>query len=102
MPFGGCASYALEDICLTLQHADEIRAYEQRRRAEAPWLWRNGNEGVGAMRRHRAHRASRSDTLDDYLERLAARLGGLRAAPHQLTLLTLRLRAFALNAFSWG
>ena len=29
----------LDDIALTLQHADEIRAYEQRRRAEAPWLF---------------------------------------------------------------
>lgn len=29
----------LDDIGLTLQHADEIRAYEQRRRAEAPWLF---------------------------------------------------------------
>ena len=28
----------LDDIALTLQHADEIRAYEQRRRREAPWL----------------------------------------------------------------
>ena len=28
----------LDDIALTLQHADKIRAYEQRRRHEAPWL----------------------------------------------------------------
>ncbi|MBS0003380.1 MAG: 3-isopropylmalate dehydratase small subunit [Thioalkalivibrio sp.] len=28
----------LDDIALTLQHADEIRAYEERRRREAPWL----------------------------------------------------------------
>jgi 3-isopropylmalate/(R)-2-methylmalate dehydratase small subunit len=28
----------LDDIALTLQHADKIRAYEQRRRQEAPWL----------------------------------------------------------------
>ena len=28
----------LDDIALTLQHADEIRAYEARRREEAPWL----------------------------------------------------------------
>ena len=28
----------LDDIALTLQHADEIRAYEARRRQEAPWL----------------------------------------------------------------
>lgn len=29
----------LDDIGDTLEHADEIRAYEQRRRAEAPWLF---------------------------------------------------------------
>jgi len=29
----------LDDIGLTLQHVDEIRAYEQRRRREAPWLF---------------------------------------------------------------
>lgn len=29
----------LDDIGLTLQHADDIKAYEQRRRAEAPWLF---------------------------------------------------------------
>ena len=29
----------LDDIGLTLQHVDEIKAYEQRRRAEAPWLF---------------------------------------------------------------
>ncbi len=29
----------LDDIALTLQHADEIRAYEERRRREAPWLF---------------------------------------------------------------
>ncbi|AGA32886.1 3-isopropylmalate dehydratase small subunit [Thioalkalivibrio nitratireducens DSM 14787] len=28
----------LDDIALTLQHADRIRAYEARRREEAPWL----------------------------------------------------------------
>jgi len=28
----------LDDIGLTLQHADSIRAYEARRRSEAPWL----------------------------------------------------------------
>lgn len=28
----------LDDIALTLQHADRIRAYEARRRREAPWL----------------------------------------------------------------
>jgi len=29
----------LDDIALTMQHVDEIKAYEQRRRAEAPWLF---------------------------------------------------------------
>jgi len=29
----------LDDIALTLQHADEIRAYEERRKQEAPWLF---------------------------------------------------------------
>jgi 3-isopropylmalate/(R)-2-methylmalate dehydratase small subunit len=29
----------LDDIGASLEHADEIRAYEQRRRAEAPWLF---------------------------------------------------------------
>ncbi|RMG31849.1 MAG: 3-isopropylmalate dehydratase small subunit, partial [Gammaproteobacteria bacterium] len=33
----------LDDIGLTLQHADEIRAYEARRRKEAPWLF----QGIG-------------------------------------------------------
>ena len=29
----------LDDIGITLQHAEEIRAYEARRRAESPWLF---------------------------------------------------------------
>ncbi len=29
----------LDDIGLTLQHVDDIKAYEQRRSAEAPWLF---------------------------------------------------------------
>ncbi|HID49230.1 MAG TPA: 3-isopropylmalate dehydratase small subunit [Chromatiales bacterium] len=29
----------LDDIALTLEHADAIRAYEERRRREAPWLF---------------------------------------------------------------
>ena len=29
----------LDDIGLTLQYVDEIRAYEERRRASAPWLF---------------------------------------------------------------
>jgi 3-isopropylmalate/(R)-2-methylmalate dehydratase small subunit len=31
----------LDDIGLTLQHVDDIKAYEQRRRAEAPWLFQH-------------------------------------------------------------
>jgi len=31
----------LDDIGLTLQHVDEIKAYEARRRLEAPWLFQN-------------------------------------------------------------
>ncbi|UCE89972.1 MAG: 3-isopropylmalate dehydratase small subunit [Pseudomonadota bacterium] len=31
----------LDDIGLTLEHADEIRAYETRRKFEAPWLFGN-------------------------------------------------------------
>jgi len=34
-----CLLNGLDDIGLTLQHADEIRAYESRRRQEAPWLF---------------------------------------------------------------
>ncbi|TCK17769.1 3-isopropylmalate dehydratase small subunit [Thiogranum longum] len=34
-----CLLNGLDDIGLTLQYADEIRAYEQRRRAETPWLF---------------------------------------------------------------
>lgn len=34
-----CLLNGLDDIGLTLQHADKIRAYEERRRAEAPWLF---------------------------------------------------------------
>ena len=30
----------LDDIGLTLQHADEIKAYEARRKQQAPWLFR--------------------------------------------------------------
>lgn len=29
----------LDDIGITLQHADEIKQYEERRRSEAPWLF---------------------------------------------------------------
>ncbi len=34
-----CLLEGLDEIGLTLQHAEAIRAYEQRRRAEAPWLF---------------------------------------------------------------
>jgi len=34
-----CLLEGLDDIGLTLQHADDIRAYEARRREEAPWLF---------------------------------------------------------------
>lgn len=34
-----CLLEGLDAIGLTLQHADEIRAYEQRRAVEAPWLF---------------------------------------------------------------
>ncbi len=34
-----CLHKGLDDIGLTLQHLDAIRAYEERRRREAPWLF---------------------------------------------------------------
>jgi len=34
-----CLLNGLDDIGLTLQHVDEIRAYEVRRRQETPWLF---------------------------------------------------------------
>jgi 3-isopropylmalate/(R)-2-methylmalate dehydratase small subunit len=34
-----CLLQGLDDIGLTLQHVEEIRAYEARRREEAPWLF---------------------------------------------------------------
>ncbi len=34
-----CLLNGLDDIGLTLTHADDIRAYEERRRREAPWLF---------------------------------------------------------------
>ncbi|RFA30899.1 3-isopropylmalate dehydratase small subunit [Alkalilimnicola ehrlichii] len=37
-----CLINGLDEIGLTLQHADEIRAYEQRRNQQAPWLFGNG------------------------------------------------------------
>ncbi|MHB8347151.1 MAG: 3-isopropylmalate dehydratase small subunit [Acidiferrobacterales bacterium] len=35
-----CLIHGLDDIGLTLEHVDDIRAYEGRRRREAPWLFR--------------------------------------------------------------
>ena len=34
-----CLLNGLDDIGLTLQHVDEIRAYEAKRKGEAPWLF---------------------------------------------------------------
>jgi 3-isopropylmalate/(R)-2-methylmalate dehydratase small subunit len=34
-----CLLEGLDDIGLTLQHVDEIRAYEERHRRQAPWLF---------------------------------------------------------------
>lgn len=34
-----CLIQGLDEIGLTLQHADDIRAYEQRRAQQAPWLF---------------------------------------------------------------
>jgi 3-isopropylmalate/(R)-2-methylmalate dehydratase small subunit len=36
-----CLLNGLDDIGLTLQHVAEIKAYEERRRQEAPWLFGN-------------------------------------------------------------
>ena len=36
-----CLLEGLDDIGLTLQHVDDIKAYEERRRREAPWLFDN-------------------------------------------------------------
>lgn len=39
-PFGrNCLLQGVDEIGLTLQHADEIRAFESRRRREEPWLF---------------------------------------------------------------
>ncbi|MCG2634073.1 MAG: 3-isopropylmalate dehydratase small subunit [Gammaproteobacteria bacterium] len=35
--------HGLDDIALTLEHAEEIRAYEAQRRDRAPWLFRGVN-----------------------------------------------------------
>lgn len=34
-----CLLNGLDDIGLTLQHADDIRAYEEKRKQQAPWLF---------------------------------------------------------------
>jgi 3-isopropylmalate/(R)-2-methylmalate dehydratase small subunit len=34
-----CMLNGLDDIALTLQHADEIKAYEEKRKQAAPWLF---------------------------------------------------------------
>ena len=34
-----CLIQGLDDIGLTLEHADAIRTYEEKRRGEAPWLF---------------------------------------------------------------
>lgn len=34
-----CLMEGLDDIGLTMQHVDDIKAYEQRRRQETPWLF---------------------------------------------------------------
>ena len=34
-----CLLNGLDEIGLTLQHADQIRAFEAKRRAEQPWLF---------------------------------------------------------------
>jgi 3-isopropylmalate/(R)-2-methylmalate dehydratase small subunit len=36
-----CLINGLDDIGITLQHADDIRAYEKRRLKEAPWLFQD-------------------------------------------------------------
>jgi len=34
-----CLIHGLDDIGLTLKHADAIRTYEEKRCEEAPWLF---------------------------------------------------------------
>lgn len=36
-----CLINGLDDIGLTLEHVDDIRAYEERRRKQAPWLFQS-------------------------------------------------------------
>ncbi|MDQ7075332.1 MAG: 3-isopropylmalate dehydratase small subunit [Gammaproteobacteria bacterium] len=39
-----CLLNGLDDIGLTLKHADQVRAYEQQRRKSAPWLFAQESE----------------------------------------------------------
>jgi len=39
-----CLIRGLDDIGLTLEHADAIRAFEAQRRMDAPWLYDNSTE----------------------------------------------------------
>lgn len=39
-----CLLNGLDDIALTLQHADDIHAYEAKRREQAPWLFTTHSE----------------------------------------------------------
>ncbi len=38
-----CLLNGLDDIGLTLQHVDEIKAFEEKHRAASPWLFRNAD-----------------------------------------------------------
>ena len=38
-----CMLNGLDDIALTLQHADEIKTFEEKRKQTAPWLFRTKN-----------------------------------------------------------
>ncbi len=49
-----CLLQGLDDIGLTLEHTDAIRAYEQRRENEAPWLFTNEDRGSRIEEKHRA------------------------------------------------
>ncbi|NOZ04701.1 MAG: 3-isopropylmalate dehydratase small subunit [FCB group bacterium] len=39
-----CLLNGLDDISITLQHVQEIKAYEERKRNETPWLFQRNNE----------------------------------------------------------
>ena len=38
-----CLLNGLDEIGLTLQHADDIKAYETKRREQAPWLFQGSS-----------------------------------------------------------